>query len=57
MTKPARFTKADVARAVKGVCATGQPVASVRIHPNGFIEVLLGAPKRAHDSSEWADLE
>jgi hypothetical protein len=33
------------------------PVASVRIHPNGHIEVLLGKPKEAHQSDEWADLE
>ena len=57
MSKAARFTKADVRRAVTGVCASGQPVASVRIHPNGYIEVLLGKPKEAHQSSEWADLE
>lgn len=57
MTARARFTKADVRRAVTGVTATGLPVASVRIHPNGHIEVLLGKPKTEHDSGEWADLE
>jgi hypothetical protein len=52
-----RFTKADVRRAVTGVCAAGQPVSRVRIHPNGYIEILLGKPKREHDNDEWADLE
>jgi hypothetical protein len=57
MTRAARFSKADVRRAVTGVAASGLPVASVRIHPNGHIEVLLGKPKPAHDNDEWADLE
>ena len=57
MTRPARFTKDDVRRAVTGVTAAGQPVASVRIHPNGYIELLIGRAKPAHDNDEWADLE
>jgi hypothetical protein len=57
VTAPARFSKADVRRAVTGVAAAGMTVASVRIHPNGDIEVLLGRPKSEHQSDEWADLE
>lgn len=57
MTAPARFTKADVKRAVTGVASAGLSVSSVRIHPNGHIEVLLGKPKEALYSDEWADLE
>lgn len=57
MTAPARFTKADVKRAVTGVASAGLPVASVLIHPNGRIEVLLGKPKPEHESGEWDDLE
>jgi hypothetical protein len=57
MTRAARFTKADVRRAVTGVAAAGLNVASVRIHPNGHIEVLLGKAKTSHDNDEWADLE
>jgi hypothetical protein len=57
VSKAARFTKADVKRAAMGVASAGLPVASVRIDPNGHIEVLLGKPKEAHRSDEWADLE
>lgn len=57
MTRAARFTKADVRRAIAGAIAAGQPVASYKIDPNGNIVVLLGEPKRAHDNDEWADLE
>jgi hypothetical protein len=57
VTAAARFTKADVRRAVSGVASCGLPVANVRIHPNGHIEVLIGKPKPAHDNDEWADLE
>jgi hypothetical protein len=57
VSRAARFTKADVKRAIAGAIAAGQPVASYRIHPNGYIEVLIGQPKRAHDNDEWADLE
>lgn len=57
MSKPARFTQADVRRAVIGATAAGQPVSSVRVHPNGYIEVLFGKPKEAHQSDEWSDLE
>lgn len=57
MTARARFTEADVRRAAGGVARAGLSVSSVRIHPNGYIEVLLGKPKQAHVSDEWADLE
>jgi hypothetical protein len=57
VTRAARFTQADVRRALSGAVAAGVPVASFRIHPNGHIEVLLGRPKREHHNDEWADLE
>ena len=57
MTKPAKFTQADIRRAIAPALALGQPVASYRVHPDGYIEVLLGKPKPGHDNDEWADLE
>ena len=57
MSRAARFTKDDVRRAIAGALAAGQPVASYRVHPSGYIEVLIGKPKPQHDNDEWADLE
>lgn len=56
MTAPARFTKADVKRAVSGYIAAGLPAPVVRIDPNGNIEILPAKGKQAHDNDEWADL-
>jgi hypothetical protein len=56
MTAPARFTKADIKRAVSGVLAAGVPVGKVIINPNGQIEVLPADGRKAHDNDEWADL-
>lgn len=50
MTAPARFYQDDVARAVKGCIAGGMEVGTVRVLPDGAIEVyrtglqLVGAP-------------
>jgi len=56
MTAQARFTKADVKRAVAGVTAAGLPVHSVEIDPNGKIVVIVqdGGPRRARG---WPGLE
>jgi len=56
MTAPARFTKADVKRAVSGFVAAGLSVGRVRIDPNGNIEILPATGKQRHDNDEWADL-
>lgn len=39
MTAPARFYQDDVARAVKGCLAAGMEVGTVRVLPDGSIEV------------------
>lgn len=58
MTAPARFTKADLKRAVSGVVAAGVVVGRVEIEPaTGKIIILPLAGKQAHDNDEWADLE
>ena len=41
MTKPVRFTKADIKRTVDGIVAAGLNVAGVEVNDNGFI-VLVG---------------
>jgi hypothetical protein len=56
MSAKAKFTQADVKRAVAGVVAAGLSVGRIRIAPNGNIEILPGEPKKAHDNDEWADL-
>lgn len=54
MTARARFTKADVRRAVDGVAATGLAVAGVEFNDNGFI-VLVGeglSPRRKNKADQ-----
>lgn len=43
MTAPARFSQADLTRAVKGLTNAGMRVTSVRIDPNGAIMVMTDA--------------
>lgn len=57
MAKAARFTQADIKRAVSGFIAAGLKIKSARIKPNGEIEILPATGKAAHDNDEWADLE
>ena len=49
MSKPARFTQADVARALKAVKDGGECAAAVDILPDGRIRVLLGEQARPVD--------
>lgn len=44
MSKPARFTKADIKRTVDGIVAAGLSVAGVEVNDNGFV-VLVGEPE------------
>lgn len=52
MTKPARFSQADVTRAVKAVEKAGLCVARVKIAPDGSIELVAGDPESA-DNTNW----
>jgi len=57
MSAPARFTKADLKRAVSGVVAAGVPIKEIKIDPNGQIIILPGAANDKHSGGEWEDLE
>lgn len=57
MTAPARFTKADVKRAVSGMLAAGVPIAKIEIEPNGKIAIIPANQNDKQDGGEWADLE
>lgn len=47
MTAPARFTQADIARALRGARSAGFAEVRVKIDQNGAIEVIVG--KAAND--------
>jgi hypothetical protein len=57
MTRPARFTQADIRRAVAAVIATGLQVAKVEIEPTGKLVLFTGTTPDSPDANEWADLE
>lgn len=49
VTVPARFTKADVRRAIKSVEESGLPVGAVKVEPDGSITVLVGTEQNNDD--------
>ena len=55
MTKPARFSQADVRRAVKAVASLGWPVGGVKIEPDGSIIVLTKVGLPANDTANPLD--
>ncbi|UXO93957.1 hypothetical protein Pan3_35 [Pseudanabaena phage Pan3] len=57
MTKPVRFTQADLKRAAAGVTAAGLHIAQISVEPSGKIVIIPGKPKSSRGSDEWADLE
>lgn len=52
MTRAARFSQADLTRAVKAAEKAGMCVARIRIAPDGSIEVIAGQPEPA-DNTNW----
>jgi hypothetical protein len=52
MTRPARFTSADLERAVKAMEKAGVCLSRVRIAPDGSIELIVGDPDKA-DNGNW----
>lgn len=49
MTKAARFSQADLTRAVKACEKAGVQVAGYEIAPDGTIRILTGRPGAAND--------
>jgi hypothetical protein len=45
MTRPTRFSSADLTRAVRAAEKAGLCVAKIRIEPTGAIEVVAGQPE------------
>lgn len=52
MKRRAPFRQVDVARAVRGVLATGAGVSRVEISANGKIVIFTGSPVSAHQAEE-----
>jgi Tfp pilus assembly PilM family ATPase len=56
MTAAARFTKADVKRAVSGVAAAGFTVGAVEIDVNGKIRIITSSESKRTPKG-WPGLE
>lgn len=52
MSRAARFTEADLARALRAFEKAGLCVSRARIAPDGGIEVVAGSPE-AQDNTNW----
>jgi hypothetical protein len=55
MTRPARFTSADISRAVRAAEKCGLSVAGYEIEPNGTIRILTSLPQAANDRQNPLD--
>ena len=53
MTAPARFSQADVTRAVAGVTKAGMRVGRVEIDPNGKIVIMSESVAPPADVNPW----
>ena len=54
MSKAARFSQADLTRAVKAFEKAGLCVRKARIEPNGAIELVAGEPEPSSNSNFFA---
>jgi hypothetical protein len=52
VTRAARFTSADLTRAIKAFEKAGLCVSRARVAPDGSIEVVAGSPDMA-DNTNW----
>lgn len=53
MTKPARFTQADLERAMKAARRSGYADPRVILRPNGEIEIVTRAATPANDEEDF----
>jgi hypothetical protein len=53
MTARARFSQADIERAMRAAEKCGLSLARVRICPDGSIELVAGEPESADKASNW----
>jgi hypothetical protein len=53
MTRAARFSQADLTRAVRAFEKAGLCVARARIEPDGSIEVVAGTPDNSDNAANW----
>lgn len=51
MTKPVRFSQADIARARKAAESAGLRLTGYEVRPDGTIKLEFGEP--AHDNDDW----
>lgn len=50
---PARFTQADIRRAIAAVESTGKMVSAVKFPPDGGFEIVVGQPELAEAINGW----
>lgn len=55
MSRIARFSQADLTRALKSFEAAGMSVAGVKIQPDGTLTILTGTPQAANDKGNPLD--
>lgn len=58
MRRPAKFTQADLKRAVSGATSAGILIRRIEIDPaTGKIVILPFSDRLEHDNDAWEDLE
>lgn len=57
MTARARFTQADIRRAMAGAIAAGVVAPKIEIDPTGKIIIIADPKIRKAKDDEWADLD
>lgn len=53
MTARARFSQAEVQKAIRAAKKEGEQYPRVILRPNGEIEIICGSPKPANDEEDF----